>query len=355
LQEFRGEHHDGGVMAESTRPYPPSWFDRVSDAIRRGPIPSAVVYLLLVLVIAVAREIVGWTDGSVAVGTIYPYFFIDAFNPVFLFFATHLLDDQARRAFVSYQPVLSPGTDSDSLLYRLTTLPARSTLIVSLLAMPVGVAYIPLALSPATIADSLYFTSPQAVVADSTISVLQTIATVLFVWHTLHQLFWISRIYSRHTDVSIFHIGPLYSLSRVTAMTAVTLLVFSYLFAGWVFDSLGSALVVGGILVVAALAFVVPLYGAHQLLVAEKSRQHSEVARRIEATGQRLHAEIDADDYTRADSLQSALSGLETERAIIGKAPTWPWDPEAVRIVLTALLVPIVLWVITRILERFVI
>ena len=341
-------------MDAHTRPYSPSWFDRISDAIRRGPVPAAVVYLIVLVVLVAAREVVGWTDGSVAVGTIYPYYAIDVFNPMFLFFATHLLDDQARRAFVSYQPVLSPGTDSDSLLYRITTLPARSTLVVSLLAVPLGAAYIPLALSPQTIADSLYFTSTQAVVADTLISVLLAVAMALFVWHTIHQLFWISRIYSRHTDVSIFHIGPLYSLSRVTAMTAVTLLVFSYLFAGWIFDSLGSAVIVGSVLVVAALAFVVPLYGAHRLLVAEKSRQHGEVARRIEATAARLHARIDADDYQESDAMASALGGLETERTIVGKAPTWPWDPEAVRIVMTALLVPIVLWVITRILERFV-
>jgi hypothetical protein len=341
-------------MVEHPLPYSPSWFDRVTDAIRRGPLPFAVVYLLVFVALGVAREVVSWTDGSVAVGAIYPYFFIDAFNPVFLFFATHLLDDQARRAFVSYEPVLSSGTHSSSLLYRLTTLPARSTLVVTLLAVPLGAAYIPLALSPQTIADSLYFTSPQAVVADTAISVLLAVAMALFVWHTIHQLFWVARIYSRHTDVSIFHIGPLYSLSRVTAMTAVTLVVFSYLFAGWVFDSVGSTVVVAGILVVAALAFVVPLYGAHRLLVTEKSRQHGEVARRIEATTSRLHHGIDGDDYTRADALQSALAGLETERIIIGKAPTWPWDPEAVRVVLTALLVPIVLWVITRILERFV-
>ncbi len=41
------------------------------------------------------------------------------------------------------------------------------------------------------------------------------------------------------------------------------------------------------------------------------------------------------------------------ERGIVAKADTRPWETDAVRAVLTAVLLPVVIWQVTSILERF--
>jgi hypothetical protein len=52
------------------------------------------------------------------------------------------------------------------------------------------------------------------------------------------------------------------------------------------------------------------------------------------------------------DTLKDGLDGLVVERSVLDKVSTWPWEPETVRVVVTALLLPAVLWAITRVLER---
>jgi hypothetical protein len=53
-----------------------------------------------------------------------------------------------------------------------------------------------------------------------------------------------------------------------------------------------------------------------------------------------------------ADALNKTLASLVVERELLAKIPTWPWQPGALTGFLTALLLPIILWLIQRILER---
>jgi len=43
---------------------------------------------------------------------------------------------------------------------------------------------------------------------------------------------------------------------------------------------------------------------------------------------------------------------LLSEKAELASIPTWPWETATLRAVVTALVLPAVLWLITRILER---
>jgi hypothetical protein len=347
-----------GLVPRTSRPYTPSWLDLVTDAVRRVPVPFGLVYLAVGLALSLLRTIIGWVDGGYPVGTFFHVHVLDGLIPLYFVFIIHLLDDMARRALADYRAKLKDG-DSDyaDLQYRLTTLPFRSTLVVSILGFALGAVYIPFLLSPLDIKSSLYLTSPTAVVIDTVLSGLSGLMMILFSFHTLHQLRMISRIYTRHTSVSIFDIGPLYSLSRVSALTTVSLLFFTYVYLAfygdWQINSVSNAVVVGAILVIALLTFIVPLYGAHRLLLKEKHHRQSQIARRIEIAADALHAKADAGDYSdEADHIGKTIDGLFQERGLVAKAATWPWEPEAVRAVVTAVLLPVFIWIVTRILER---
>ena len=52
------------------------------------------------------------------------------------------------------------------------------------------------------------------------------------------------------------------------------------------------------------------------------------------------------------DALNNAIDNAERERRIVDAIPTWPWPPGLLRNAMTAFFLPLILWVITRILER---
>jgi hypothetical protein len=101
---------------------------------------------------------------------------------------------------------------------------------------------------------------------------------------------------------------------------------------------------------IAVLTFVWPLWGVHRLLQQEKLELQRGVATRIERTVERVHARVDACDLSDADGLNKTLSSLMLERAMLEKISTWPWSPEAPRLLATALLLPIALFIAQRVL-----
>ena len=341
------------------RPYAPSWLDRLTDLVARLPGPYWLFYLVFGVILALARTAIAWIDGSYPVGTFFAVHVIDGLIPAYFLFAMHLLDDLAKRAMADFRPRLRGGeAEYEQLTRRLTTMPFRTTLVVGILAVAEGAVYIPLLLSPVDIANSFYLTSPTATVADTVLSLLAGLTMITFGFHTLRQLWLISRIYTRHTNVSIFDTGGLYALSRVTAVTSVALLFFTYIYFALYITNGSINSVINGVVVAlivfgALLAFVVPLWGAHRLLQRAKNKRQSEIALRIEAAADALHGRTDAGEFAEVGDIKSTLDALLVERGVVAKASTWPWEPDAVRGVLTAVLLPILIWLATRVLERF--
>ena len=51
------------------------------------------------------------------------------------------------------------------------------------------------------------------------------------------------------------------------------------------------------------------------------------------------------------DDLLKVISILETEQDTLNRISTWPWQPETPRFLVTALLLPLLLWVIQYVLQ----
>jgi len=67
-----------------------------------------------------------------------------------------------------------------------------------------------------------------------------------------------------------------------------------------------------------------------------------------------IHRAADERDVSRADGLNKLLGSLIAEREMVARLPTWPWQPGTVGAFVTAIFVPIGLFLITRALERLV-
>lgn len=339
--------------------YDASWVDRLTDRVRALPVPAWAVYLLVALSLVLLRAVAGWSDGSYPVGTFFRIHLLDGLTSVYLLLILHYLDDRAKASLAAFRPVLNVDAEGyTKLRYALSTMPARPAFFVSLLGLAFGLSYYPFLMSATDLISYKYLTSPLAAVVDVGISGILWTLNSAFAYHTFHQLRLVSLIYSKHTNVSIFDSGPLYALSRIGATTSVSLLALIYVYYefynnGQVNTSAVNYVLASLFILIALATFVWPLFGAHRLLQDEKERCKGEISRHIEATAAELYSRTEGKVYAEMGGINSTIDGLVKVQGIVSKASTWPWDPEALRAVVTALLLPVVIWVITRLLERF--
>jgi hypothetical protein len=237
--------------------------------------------------------------------------------------------------------------------FQLTNAPALPSLFASLAGMGFVLALTMLRVAP----------FQRLGVAPSALSYIYNMALELSAWAMIgaavYSLTWtlrlVSRFYTRHARVSLFELQPLYAFSSLTVRYALGIVVgpaiflasLPYLLTGRSTLTLAVAGVAG-----AFLLFAGPLVGAHRLLAAEQSALLAENAGRLRLALERLHAVADGRDEGHAASVQHVLLGLQQERALLQAIGTWPWRPGLLRAFLTALLLPMVIWLIQFVLAR---
>ena len=111
-------------------------------------------------------------------------------------------------------------------------------------------------------------------------------------------------------------------------------------------------MIAGGIL--AGLVFVVPLRGMHLRIVMEKRRLQTDVGGRIESTMGAIHERIDDGDAKAAGEFQNVMQVLVMERDLVDKLPTLPWRPGTAGAVVSAVVAPLALFVVTQLLEPLI-
>lgn len=182
-------------------------------------------------------------------------------------------------------------------------------------------------------------------------------ALALLIVHTLGQLRQVRRLLARVARVDLLDPGPVNAFARLTAATAGGILTIGVLFA--VVDSKGNVSLVGiaGELLFALIAvafFVLPLRGVHRRLSAEKGRRLGDVNARLRLTLDRIHGMVDADDRGRADDLQKTETALMAERDLYLHLSTWPWSTGTFRAIASAVMLPLIIGVVLRLLSRVI-
>lgn len=338
------------------QPYKPSWINHLNAWVERLPGPSWYFYLGLWLVFICVLVGTLWLEGTYPIGTVFPaQLFIPAMISLFLAMI-HFLDSSADVALSTLRPALK-ATEEEyrQIRHQLTTLPAVPSLLASLV----------------TVAGIFLFgtitgdheTSIEALAA-SPIAANLLVAVYWIGWwclgaffyHTIHQLGVIDCIYTEYTRINLFRMSPLYAFSSVTALTAVTLAVAAY---GWTAlnpENLSDPVGIASILLITILALVAfawPLLGARRLMAKEKGQMLDEVSSRLRAAFVDLHQRIDDGELEEVDDLLKVISILETEQDALNGISTWPWQPERLRFLVTALLLPLLLWIVQYVLQLF--
>ena len=338
------------------RPYSPSWVDRFTDWVRQLPMPIWVFYLGLALVSILLYTAVKWSDGSYPIGTFFPAHVLSALSPIYALALMHYLDNWAGAALVTFRPaMLADEGEYNKLHYQLTTLPMRQTIIASVVGALYGVSSL-LYLPTQQIEEQRFFTSPLATGFDVVFLALGYAGAAVLIYHSIRQLRLISRIYTTRTRIDLFHLGPLYAFSKLSARTAIGFGLITYAWVTVNAEATGENAVylieplVFTVIVI--LIFILPLLGIHRLLQEEKERLMNEAAQHLKGAIAELHRRREAGEFGEIGGINNAIDGILKERSVLDKIPTWPWQPGTVRGLGAALLLPMVIWGVQRLLER---
>jgi hypothetical protein len=322
--------------------------------LQRLPIPFGLTYLGLFVLEVGVLHVLGWIDGTL------PRFH---FHQLFLLFPLWIwtplammtyLDEVARHALREFQPLLPKQAGLvPRLEYELTTLPARPALLSGLFWAGVFV----ILMVPGLPVVARQFHYGRVAIAGAWVFGLFSFVTgSAMYYHTIRQLRLVSLTVARVERVNLFRLDPLYAFARLTAQTGVcwlllsgvTLIIFPFglvnitvvaLYVTQVFFALG--------------AFILPLWKVHQRLVVERRRLLAEVSRRVERAIERLHQALDGDDMARVKEIDTALAGLASERKVLEGIATWPWSTATFSGFVSALVLPIALFLIQLILKNW--
>jgi hypothetical protein len=334
--------------------YKPSLIDRFSDWIETLPLQPWIFYAASGIALLLVQVLFLWLDGGLGSVSLLPVIAYNALVIPYLIAFIHLLDNQALSAMDSMKSTLSiEEKEFEEIRYKLSTMPSRAPFIVGV------------ALATFLIITELSGNVPVRYAALEGLPIFTVVYHVfdkiaaifagVFFYHSIRQLRLVNTIYSNHTHINLFDQKPLYAFSRLTASTAVGLIVMVY---GWMLlnpELLTDPLGLGGTLfftILAAAVFVWPLMGAYRLMEQEKQGMLRELDHNFEAVFSKLNEGLSAEDYSAVGQLNATIASLEIQHRRISAIPTRPWRPETVRPVLTAITVPLVLTIIQYLMEQ---
>ena len=337
------------IITESQpRPYKPSWIDRFNQWVEVLPVRAWIFHLIFGIALILVQLLFLWADGGLQAQELLPVIIFNALAIPFLLALIHRLDQQAVTALNTMKPLLEMTEgEFDDYEYRLSNMPFLAPLIAGLVLMVSTILT-----SQVTLPPIRYAALEQLPVFAVVFHIIDKSSAFLFgvvLYHTIRQLRIVDAINSYCTRINLFHLRPLQAFSRLTASTALGLVVFVYVWMLINPELLADPVLIGYIMLFTILAvtvFVWPLWGVHRLMEREKARALREINQRFEALFAKFNQQIDDDDYTATAKLNGTITSLEIQHKRISAIPTWPWSPETARIVLTAIALPLMLMIL---------
>jgi hypothetical protein len=330
------------------RPYKPSWIDRFNDWVETLPVREWIFHVVFGIVLIGVQLLFLWLEGGRGPEELLPVIIFNGLATPYLLALINLLDNQAVASLDSMSSVLdTTEQEFDDYQYRLSHMPFLAPLIAGL------------AMTTLTILTPMISIEPTRYAALEQLSVFTVVfhiidkssafLTGVLVYHTVRQLRLVNTVNSNHIRINLFHLRPVRAFSRLTASTAVGLLIFVYV---WMLinPELLTDPVIFGYLVLftllAILVFVWPLYGVHRLMEKEKERALNDIELRLEAIFAKFNQGFQEDNYSAIGPLNGTIASLEIQYQRVSDIPTWPWKSETARLALTAIALPLVLMIL---------
>jgi len=339
------------VTMPASRDAQEAWIDRLLEGLQAWRWPLPVTFGVLAVATIVVLHLVEWSLGGLPPGELDPFIATLPAYPLGVLAVIAVQNRTVLSALDRFRP--ATGLDDDgyrALSFDLTHQPPLGALVSGLAFGTMGVLIeatkdgAPERLATYPIAFAINLGASFAFYAPAGPFIMRTVRLLRRV-HQLHQ---------DARSIDLLDPGPAHAFSSVTALVGISFIAItslSLLTDPATHQTAGGALLTAALLGSAVACFVVPLWGMHRRLQQEQARLAADVARRIQATIERLYEHVDQ-DRPGATELRDRMTALLAARDLINRASTWPWQPETPRWLFSALLVPVAIWAATRFLER---
>lgn len=297
-----------------------------------------------------------WATGLLPFGTIHPVLAVSTFYAPYVLLAISYINRFSERALDAFWPATGwPESDKAAWRREFTTSPGGyglPTFVIGLLVAIAGfVTIAPEALLPGATALS---GNERLIVfaAYLPLALLGYWLVLLAIVHTTRQLRLVARIHREATAIDPFDRTPIYAFSGLTFRTGL-----AFVLSGYYALVVNGALEAGNVAVVLAISavfalgiacFVLPLLGIHDRLVRAKDGLMREVDGRLGSLGAEMYRRVDAGQFDGTKVISESIAGVATLRDRIARLPTWPWPPNLLRGFLSALLLPVLVYVASR-------
>jgi hypothetical protein len=178
--------------------------------------------------------------------------------------------------------------------------------------------------------------------------------TLFYMANSIRRLRLVIFLHSKVDNIDLFHLSPLRAFSRFSSSTAIILLM--PILSGAPYTNINAeTLVFYGVNGVLALAvFILPLVGLRNRINLVRSQKIHEIMEDVELIAKNAREAVHQDDVDKLAKLKSGLDLMLIQREELQRVQTWPWKTSTIQGFLSAFMLPIIIWLITRILERVI-
>jgi len=334
-----------------------SWLEWLTDLVDAAPAPRWLVYGGSLAIWTFLTALIGWSVAMRPFPDIVLSPVVAAMFPVILLWSMQVLDRVAVRSLAA----LSPALDLDAAQIDATARELRRTPPGwAFLALPVGAAAGIGSVLASPVGWELRPGDP-AVTWALTLVISCTGMFVAFGFgvHAVHQMRLVDDIHRRWVSIDLFRLEPLYSFAKLTSLTGITII--GIVVGGTVIVSIvvpnfelapTDVVAFGFLLVVAIASFIVPLLGLHDRIEAEKDRRLAEAQTTLAAALAEVRRRVAAGDMDGAARVNDAVAAANVGVLVVTRVSTWPWRAETLRGFLSAVFLPIGLWLVITLLGR---
>ncbi len=339
---------------DEIRPYPPSYINKFMGLIQRLPIPYWLTYFVLFIFHGFINLAFDWANGWLPAFNFSSLQFI---FPLLLWVPLTLmtnLDLKALQAVSTFSPLLDLQPEEiQQLKYEFTTMPASGVILSGLFWTGIYTIYVYL-LYPTYVTQGYGTLRIIHTILDGWIVFLIGYA---FIYHTIRQLRLVHRTVKLVKQFDLFRLDPVYAFSVLTSNTSMGYILIFTLFTLITPISYENPIIfiagLGLTIVITLAAFALPLWVVHQRLVQEKNKLLAEHGQRIKITFDRLHHCVDENKLDEATQLNSVMNSLNIEGNLLDKIRTWPWSTETLTGFLSAIVLPMVLFLIQIAIQKW--
>jgi hypothetical protein len=308
------------------------------------------VYPLLFVALFAWAHVVLWSTGQVPFGSTLQTVAVSLFYPPYTLASLALINRSAVRSLDAFWPATGWGDEErDAWRYRFVNSPSGFGLAAFVIGVIVATVSF---LSASEVAFGSGTDRLVVFVAYLPIAALGYGLVMLAFVHTTHQLRLVARIHREATAVDPFDRTSVYAFSSMTAVTGLAYAVsgyFTLVFNGaYQAGNVLALVVLVSVFALAIACFILPLWGIHDRLVDEKRVLARDVEVRLSRLTEEMYHRIELGDFEATKAVSDALIGVGAIRKRISDIPTWPWRPQVLSGFLSALLVPVAVYVLTR-------